>query len=144
MDFLNLMNWKCEACIYGKQNRRAFPSTANWRASSQLELIHADVCGPMQTTSFGGNKYYLLFTDDFTRLSWVYFIKYKSQIFEQFKKFKTLVEKELGRNIKVLRSARGGEFLFEEFKTYCAENGIQRQLTAPYTPEQNGLAERKN
>lgn len=68
----------CEACIYRKQNRRAFPGSANWRDSSQLELIHADVCGPMQMASLEGNKYYLLFTDDYTHMSWVYFIKYKS------------------------------------------------------------------
>ena len=134
----------CEACIHGKQNRRAFPSNANWRASTPLELIHADVCGPMQTTSLGGNKYYLLFTDDYTRMSWVYFIKFKFQVFEQFRRFKSLVEKEFGRNIKVLHSDRGGEFLSNEFKIFCAENGIQRQLTTPYTLEQNVVAERKN
>lgn len=59
----------CEACIYGKQNRRAFPRSANWRDSSQLELIHADVCGPMPIAALGCNKYYLLFIDYYTRMT---------------------------------------------------------------------------
>ena len=68
----------CEGCVYGKQSRRSFPSGTSWRASEQLELVHADVCGPMQTSSLGGNRYFLLFTDDYTRMNWVYFLKFKS------------------------------------------------------------------
>ena len=108
----------CEACIYGKQHRRSFSTSVVWRASTPLELIHTDVCGPMQTTSLRGSKYYLLFTDDYTRMNWVYFLKSKSQVFEQFRRFKALVEKECGRSIKILRSDRGGEFLSNEFKAF--------------------------
>ena len=68
----------CEACVYGKQAKNSFPSGSAWRASSPLQLIHADVCGPMHTASPGGSLYFLLFTDDFTRMSWVYFLRYKS------------------------------------------------------------------
>ncbi|GKF79940.1 putative RNA-directed DNA polymerase, partial [Tanacetum coccineum] len=68
----------------------------------------------------------------------------KSQALETFKKFKALVEKEAGVEIKCLRSDRGGEFNSKEFKVFCENNGIQRQLTAAYTPQQNGVAERKN
>lgn len=56
----------CEGCIYGKQSRKSFPSGASWRASTQLELTHADVCGPMQASSLGVSSYYILFTDDYT------------------------------------------------------------------------------
>eukprot|EP00253_Pinus_taeda_P013735 PITA_13735 len=69
-------NAKCEACIYGKQNRESFP-TSSWRANRRLQLVHSDVCGPIQT-SFGGCKYFLLFIDDFSRMTWVYFLKNKS------------------------------------------------------------------
>jgi len=77
-------------------------------------------------------------------MSWVYFLKYKSEVFENFKRFKALVEKQSGCSILALRSDRGGEFTSNEFATFCEKNGIHRELTAPYTPEQNGVAERKN
>lgn len=77
-------------------------------------------------------------------MSWVYFLKFKSEAFEQFVKFKTLVEKQKGINLKILRTDRGGEFTSGEFNQYCEKHGIHKELTAPYTPEQNGVAERKN
>lgn len=134
----------CEGCIYGKQSRKSFPVASSWRASNCLDLIHADLCGPMKTESFGGSRYFLLFTDDFSRMSWVYFLKLKSETFESFKIFKALVEKQSGRSIKALRTDRGGEFLSNEFIDFCDKSGIYRQLTAPETPQQNGVAERKN
>ena len=98
----------------------------------------------MSVESLGGSRYFLLFTDDYSRMSWVYFLKFKSEVFENFKRFKALVEKQSGRSIVALRSDRGGEFTSNEFATFCEKNGIHRELTAPYTPEQNGVAERKN
>ena len=130
--------------MVGKQAKQSFPTGKSKRAEAVLELIHADLCGPMRTESLAGNKYFMLLTDDFSRMSWVYFLKYKSESFDCFKKFKALVEKQSGRSIKVLRTDRGGEFLSKEFNDFCDEHGILRQLTAPYTPEQNGVAERKN
>lgn len=106
--------------------------------------MHADVCGPMYIASLGGSLYFLLFIDDYTRMSWVYFLKYKSQVFENFRKFKILVKKQSGYSIKTLHTDREEEFLSEEFKKYCDDHSIHRQLTMPYTPEQNGVAERKN
>lgn len=101
----------CESCLYGKQTRESFPSGQAWRALSTLELIHTDWCGPMQTESLGGNKFFLLFTDDFSRMSWVYFLKTKTQAFEFFKSFKALVEKQSGQNIMCLHIDRGGELI---------------------------------
>jgi len=77
----------CEGCIYGKQTRNSFPVGKAWRALKCLELIHADLCGPMHTTSFGGSRYFLLFTDDYSRMSWVYFLENKSETFQKFKHF---------------------------------------------------------
>ncbi|GMI94224.1 hypothetical protein HRI_003091700 [Hibiscus trionum] len=128
----------CEGCIYGKQTRKSIPIRKAWRASKCLELVHADLCGPMQTKSLGGSLYFLLFTDDYSRMSWVNFLESKSETFEKFKHFKAKVEKQSGLCIKALRSDKGGEFLSNEFKFFCEENGIHRELTTPYTPEQNG------
>jgi len=106
--------------------------------------VHADVCGPMSVESLGGSRYFLLFTDDYSQMSWVYFLKFKSEVFENFKRFKALVEKQSGCPIVALRSDRGGEFTSNEFATFCEKNEIHREMIAPCTPEQNGVAQRKN
>lgn len=74
----------------------------------------------------------------------MYFLAFKLDAFTYFKLFKALVEKETGVPIKCLRTDHGGEFTSNEFKEYCETNGIKRQLTAAYTPQQNGVVERKN
>ena len=75
----------CEACVYGKHNRNSFPTVCAWRTSKCLELVHVDLCGPMSVESFGGSKYFLMFTDDYSRMSWLYFLKFKSKTFDYFK-----------------------------------------------------------
>ena len=95
-------------------------------------------------SSLGKNNYFLLFIDDFSRKTWVYFLKQKSEVFEAFKKFKAAVENESGQKIKALRSDRGGEFTSKEFQDFCATSGIRRFLTVSRSPQQNGVAERKN
>ena len=134
----------CEGCILGKQAKFSFPKGQAMRATQVLELVHADLCGPMQTESLGGSKYFLLFTDDYSRMSWVYFLQSKGEVFSSFKVFKSLVEKQSEKKLKVLRTDRGGEFLSKEFINFCEIEGIHHELTTPYTPEQNGVAERKN
>lgn len=134
----------CEGCVYGKQHRKSSPTGGAWRASNLLELVHADVYGPMPTTSFGGSKYFLLLTDDYTRMSWVFFLKSKGEVFANFKTFKAKVENQNGFHIKTLRTDNGGEFVLEEFNRFFDEHGIHRELTTPYTPEQNDVSERKN
>ena len=98
----------------------------------------------MNTESFCGSRYFLLITDDYSHMSWVYFLKFKSKTFGYFKNFKALVEKQSCLCLKTLCIDRGGEFLSNEFNSFCEENGIRRELIVPYTPEQNGVAERKN
>ncbi|KAJ7962054.1 Retrovirus-related Pol polyprotein from transposon TNT 1-94 [Quillaja saponaria] len=143
LPFIDHPNQLCEACLLGKHARKSFPKEAT-RATEPLQLIHTDVCGPIKPCSFGKNHYFLLFIDDYTRKTWVYFLKKKSEAFEVFKKFKALVEKESGHVIKSLRSDRGGEFTSNEFNIFCETQGIRRPLTVPRTPQQNGVAERKN
>ena len=134
----------CEGCLLGKQFRKSFPKESESRAKKPLELIHADVCGPIKPSSLGNSNYFLLFIDDFSRKTWVYFLKQKSEVFEVFKKFKATVERENGRKIKAMRTDRGGEFTSKEFQEFCEANGIRRPMTVPRSPQQNGVAERKN
>ncbi|CAL1382291.1 unnamed protein product [Linum trigynum] len=121
----------CEGCLVGKQFRASFPKESLSRAKAPLELVHADLCGPITPTSFGKNKYFLLFIDDYSRKTWVYFLKQKSDTFEAFKKFKMMVENESGRYIKAMRSDRGGEFMLKKFRRFCEYQGIRRFLTVP-------------
>ncbi|KAL4017193.1 hypothetical protein IC575_024869 [Cucumis melo] len=134
----------CEGCLHGKQLRKSFPQESSSRPRRPLELVHTNLCGPIKPSSFGHNNSFLLFIDDFSRKTWVYFVKEKSEVFGMFKRFKALVEKESGYYIKALRSDRGDEFTSNEFKTFCVENGIRRPKTVPFTPQQNGVVERKN
>ena len=83
----------CRACQLGKQHRQAFPSRRAWRAKDYLELVHTDVCGPMRTSSLDQSMYFILFIDDYTRMTWVYFPRERSKFFRIFHKFKNHVEK---------------------------------------------------
>jgi hypothetical protein len=130
----------CEHCIYGKHNRVRFPSGAT-RAKGILELIHNDVFGPVHVPSLGKSVYYFSFIDDFLRNTWIYFFVNKSELFEEFK---GLVENQIEKKIKLLRTDNGGEFYGNEFEELCEKCGIARQKTTPYTPQQNGVAERMN
>lgn len=130
----------CVVCCEGKQTRLPFPSKGN-RAGGLLELIHSDVCGPMEKTSLGGSKYFLTFIDDYSRMCFIYFLKTKDETYEKFIDFKHLVEKQQNKQIKILRTDNGGEYCSKEFEKFLKNNGIVHQKTNSNTPEQNGMAE---
>ncbi|CAJ2663346.1 unnamed protein product [Trifolium pratense] len=134
----------CTVCLLGKHPRSSFKSNLPMRSSEVLNVVHSDICGPIDVLSTGGNKYFITFVDEYSRMIWLYHIKAKSDAFEVFKKFKTLVEKQSDKSIKVLRTDGGGEYTSKEFENYCKEQGIIHEITAPYTPQHNGLAERRN
>ncbi|KAJ9541656.1 LOW QUALITY PROTEIN: hypothetical protein OSB04_028162 [Centaurea solstitialis] len=116
----------------------------NERATDLLEIIHTDVCGPFSHVARGGYRYFITFTDDFSRYGYVYLMRHKSESFERFREFQNEVQNQLGRKIKFLRSDRGGEYLSDEFDNHLMECGIVSQLTPPYTPQMNGVSERRN
>eukprot|EP00253_Pinus_taeda_P016481 PITA_16481 len=89
-------------------------------------------------------EYYVLFIDDHSKRTWIYFLKTKSEVFKRFQEFRALVETQTGQKIKSLRSDNGGEYALGEFVDYCAEAGIRREFTVPYNPQQNEVVERKN
>lgn len=133
----------CEICCEGKQARLPFPS-AGHKSEKLLELVHSDLCGPMETRSIGQARYFLLFIDDFSKMAFVYFLKEKNQVFQKFKEFKVMVENQTGCNIKTFRTDNGGEYCSQQMESYLKAAGIIHQKTNPYTPEQNGLSERFN
>ncbi|KAG8499326.1 hypothetical protein CXB51_005873 [Gossypium anomalum] len=102
------------------------------------------ICGPMKTTSLNGNRYFAVFIDDCTRFCWVGFLKQMSDVANFFCKFKALVENQDSCKLKSLRSDNETEYVSQRFQKVCDDAGIQHQLTTIYTPQQNGVCERKN
>lgn len=132
----------CEHCVISKQHRLKF-KTSNSRSVSVLELVHFDVW-QAPVLSMGGAKYFVSFIDYYSRRCWVYPIKKKSDVLEVFKVYKVRVELDSGNKIKCLRTDNGGEYTGDEFDTFCRQEGIKRQFTTSYTPQQNGVADRMN
>jgi len=133
---------KCEICIQAKQTRKPFKSVE--RDSSVLELVHSDICEMNGTLTRGGRRYFITFIDDCSKFCYVYLLRTKDEAFDHFKIYKAVVENQLDLKIKTLRSDRGGEYLANDFTKFCEEHGIIHETTAPYSPQSNGVAERKN
>lgn len=125
---------ECDACQHGKQIQLPFPKGQAWRASQKLQLVHTDVCGSMSIPSLNGNRYFLLFIDDFSRMCWAYFLKAKSEVYEVFQQFKNYVENQTNLKIKTLRSDNGTKYSSSQFHMYCRDEEIQHQFTVTYTP----------
>ena len=89
----------CSGCVRRKHHRDSFDKCASWHAWVPLELVHSDLCGPLPSASFSGFKYFLTFVDDYSRRTWVYFLKLKSEVFNMFLAYKALVEKQSGHQI---------------------------------------------
>ncbi|KAM2607610.1 hypothetical protein TB2_036145 [Malus domestica] len=133
----------CSSCALGKCSKLSF-HTVSCHTRKPLELVHTDVWGPSPTISVHGFRYYIIFVDDFTKYSWLFPLKYKSEAFAIFTQFKSMIENLLSTKIVTLRSDSGGEFLSTQFSTFLRDHGISHQLSCPHTPEQNGCAERKH
>jgi hypothetical protein len=133
----------CKGCALGNYTKTSFPSSDS-RAVGILDLIHSYVCGPMYLTSLSGSLYYVVFIDDFSRKSWIFFMKTKGQVFSRFQEFKSLVQNQIGKKIKFLRLENGGEYTSKESMDFFAGDDIRRELTIPYNPQRNGVVERNN
>ena len=118
--------------------------SSNKRANKILELVHSDVFGPVSVPSLHNSVYYVSFIDYFSRNTWIYFLRNKSEVFDIFREFKVVVENQTGKKIKALRTDNGGEFCKKDFEEFCKKCGIAQQKTTPYTPQQNRFAERMN
>lgn len=133
----------CEMCIKGKMT--ALPFAKNRPPCNEvLKIIHSDLVGPFRTRTLGGAKYFVTFIDDSTRWVEVYFLKEKSGVFEAFKLYKQFAENQRDKKVKCLQSDNGGEYFSNAFSKYLDDNGIERRVTVPHTPQQNGVAERFN
>ena len=132
----------CEDCLNGKMTRTSFGIR---RESNRiLEIVHSDVCGPITPTSHDGHRYFVTFIDGHSGFVCVYMIKGKYEVYEKFKEYVQMSQAKFNQKISILRCDNGGEYVSEEFRKYCKENGTSIDYNIPYTPQQNGKAERFN
>ena len=134
----------CSACSRGKMTRSTFKSKKIVSTTVPLELIHMDLCGPMRTQSYGGNRYIFVLVDDFSRYTWTLFLKSKDQAFTAFSDLLLMLENRYQTRVRSLRSDNGLEFVNSQFIEFCCERGISHEFSSPHTPQQNGVVERKN
>jgi hypothetical protein len=130
-------------CALGKNAKGSFPSSDS-RSKGILDLIHTDLYGPMTIASLSGYLYYVIFIEDHSQKTWIYFLKTKDGVLARFQVYRAQVENLTGKKIKVLRSDNGGEYISQDFSDFCIEAGIKREYILPYNPQQNGVTERKN
>ncbi len=141
--FLEADKEACEACLKGKQTRHPFPLSET-KTSQPLELVHMDLCGPIEPLSVGQSRYVATFVDDYTGLSVVRPLDYKSKVKDSVMDVLTQMENESGLRVKAVRTDNGSEYINEVLSRFFSEKGIKHEKTVPYTPQQNGKAERLN
>lgn len=135
----------CTGCAYGKNHRCSFPfSDERHKAILPGDLVHSDICGPMNQPTVNGARYFILFKDDATGFRVVNCMVKKSEALRHFKQFTDQLRRETSSHVSRLRTDRGAEYTSAAFRDFLHREGIAQELTTPYTPEQNGVAERDN
>lgn len=133
----------CEPCVLGKMTRTSHPPSKS-TTKEVGEIIHADVCGFMQTKSLGKARYFLLFKDDFSHYRQVYFLKRKDEVADCLRNFLIRINRETKMKLNILRTDQGLEFTNQQIKAIVDREAIKHQMSVVYTPEQNGKVERDN
>ncbi|KAJ9542022.1 hypothetical protein OSB04_028528 [Centaurea solstitialis] len=134
----------CEVCVIGKQHKHTFPKKTDYKSTNILEVLHGDICGPIDPPTPAGNIYILVLVDDFSRYMWSFLLKHKNDAADVIKRFKKSIENRTGKEIKTFHTDKGGEFTSNDFNRLWNEEGVAKMLTAPYSPQQNGIVERRN
>ncbi|KAM0019556.1 putative RNA-directed DNA polymerase [Helianthus debilis subsp. tardiflorus] len=133
----------CDVCHRAKQVRVPFPLSEH-KSKFVGDLVHLDLWGPYKVASYDGFKYFLTVVDDYSRSVWCYFLSNKTEVFDNLKNFYELVITQFKRRIKVFRSDNGTEFVNNQMNMFCKSKGILHQTSCSYTPQQNGVVERKH
>ncbi|KYN01654.1 Copia protein [Cyphomyrmex costatus] len=133
----------CEVCLKARQTRQPFKEVRR-RAQRPLEIIHTDLCGPINPKTWDGKEYFLTFLDDYTHLTIVYLLKSKNEVFEIMKEYVEKVENYWNMKIAKIRCDNGREYANLNIKNWCKKKGIELDFTIPYSPQLNGKAERLN
>lgn len=134
----------CETCLAEKQTRKFFKAHFHMTTRDCLGVVHSNICGPNEVPLLAGNMYFVTFVNEYSRMIWLYVIKMKSDALEVFMRFKAHAERECGRQFEILKTDGGGEYTSNALESHYQTYGITPEITAPYTPQHNGLAERRN
>jgi transposase InsO family protein len=133
----------CEGCVMGKMQRLPFKH-GHEKATVPGQRIHSDICGPIQVTTPSGNRYFATFKDDYSNYCTTNLLKKKSEVTTALQNFVAKVKMQIHKDVKCIRSDNGGEYLNGELQEWLNNEGISHERSAPYTPQQNGVAERTN
>ncbi|KAJ9552760.1 hypothetical protein OSB04_016805 [Centaurea solstitialis] len=134
----------CPACEKGKMKRSSHPLRIDTNSKSPIDMIHMDLCGPMRVESLARKKYMLVLVDEFSRFTWLEFLRAKSDAADRIIAFIKRIQVLLGRRVKKLQSDNGTEFRNAKLQSFLEDVGISHNFFAVRTPQQNGVVERKN
>ncbi|GJR68058.1 retrovirus-related pol polyprotein from transposon TNT 1-94 [Tanacetum coccineum] len=137
-------NHLCSACEQGKSKKASLPPKLVPSTESKLELLHMDLCGPMRVASINGKKYILVIVDDYSRYTWVYFLRTKDEAPDMIIDFVNQVQRNLKASILTIRTNNGTKFKNEKLRAFYAKLGIVHKTSIARTPQQNGVVERRN
>lgn len=130
-------------CQFAKHQRTSFPQS-KYQPSKPFSIIHSDLWGPSRVLTRNHKKWFVTFIDDHTRVCWVYLLKEKTEVRNVFQNFHSMIQTQFQTQIQVLRSDNGTEYFNSILGDYLRTKGIIHQSSCPNTPQQNGIAERKN
>jgi transposase InsO family protein len=133
----------CEVCVLGKQTRESYPRSPA-TATERLEIVHMDIVGELPVPGAEGERYMLTMLDDFSKAGVARALVLKSQVGDAVRAILLYLENQTGHTVKVVRTDRGTEFVNSDLREFFQSKGIRHETSAPYTPQQNGRAERFN
>ncbi|KAK2986874.1 hypothetical protein RJ640_000992 [Escallonia rubra] len=142
--FHDISSVDCESCHFAKHHRSSLSPRVNKRVEFAFELVHYDVWGSCPVLSKSGFRYFVTFVDDFSRMTWIYFMKNRSEVFAHFSAFCAEIKTQFNVHVHILRSDNAKEYMSGSFQNYMNQHGILHQSSCTDTPAQNGVAERKN
>ena len=140
---IQIEHFVCDICEKSKHKRHSYVSENSEKRKTPFDLIHSDIWGPEPSTDLHGFRWFLVFVDDCSRISWIYLLKHKSEVTLKIKQFVQMIERQFEKGIKVIRTDNAKDFINHDLQTFYANLGIVHETSCVYTPQQNGVAERR-
>jgi hypothetical protein len=128
--FSNTMhsNFKCNTCILAKSHTVSYPVSMN-KSAIPFAFIHSNVWGPSPITTSSSHRWFVIFVDDYTRMTWLYLLKHKDEVFGVFKSFHIMVQTQFSAKIQILRFDNGGEYVNQQFQAYLQSHGLLHEAS---------------
>ena len=140
---MGLSDLKCNACIIAKSHRTSYPLSMN-KNTLPFALVHFDVWGPSPISIGYGVRWFVIFVDNCTYMTWLYLMKHKDEVLHVFQSFHVMIQTQFSSKLRVLRFDNGGEYVNQHFHTYFEHHGLVHETSCPQTPQQNDITEWKH